>query len=75
MQAFGKVLRRPHSVTAYTANTASAYERGYAAAAPDVNASAVENAGPERDFACAAAGKVQAQAWRVVGEWLARSAS
>ena len=45
MQAFGRALRRPHSVTAYTANTASAYERGYAAAAPDDNASAVENAG------------------------------
>ena len=68
MQAFGRALRRPHSVTAYTANTASAYERGYAAAAPDDNASAVENAGTESDFARAAAGKVQAQAWRVVGE-------
>ena len=59
MQAFGRVLRRPHSVTAYTANTASAYERGYAAAAPDVNASAVENAGTESDFACAAAGNAE----------------
>lgn len=75
MQAFGRALRRLHSVTAYTANTASAYERGYAAAAPDDNASAVENAGTESDFARAAAGKVQAQAWRVVGEWLARATS
>lgn len=60
----------------YTAYIPAAYERGYAgAAAPDDNAPVVENAGTESDFARAAAGKVQAQAWRVAGEWLARAAS
>ena len=53
----------------YTAYIPAAYERGYAAAAaPDDNVSVVENAGTERDFSRAVAGKDQAQAWRVVGE-------